>query len=429
MKVQELRNLKPLWAEVHRRLSAGTPVTRVTLATLTGPQREALADLLGMERRPTPGSTVHLDALEAAVAAATGHRLADVVTELIGPIGNRRQATQEETAARAALWSWLDHHPTIVGEPALGEWAGQVKRIGVLDGSVRRTRELLEQALVVLDALPLDGVPLPVFADRILGDPHGLDDNRRLSGLVLRALSCLVGHEFANDEPDRRSLWNLFGVDCDALSSTVLVVGLRAVSVGTAERILSTCADAGEGAVLTLAQLKASQARWRTGPVGLLADVHIVENPSVMAAALRRYGRDCPPLICVSGWPSAAAVLLLRTLHNEGVHLHYHGDFDGPGLRIAAHVIAKAGAHPWRMSTRDYLQALHDRVTGPPVGKVPHAPWDPDLAPAMEASGVCVPEESVVDLLLADLRPRPPKQAPEAWPTTVPLVDRDPRGR
>jgi uncharacterized protein (TIGR02679 family) len=194
-------------------------------------------------------------------------------------------------------------------------------------------------------------------------------------------------------------------VDCDALSSTALVAGLRPASSGTAELILTTCAEGGEAAVLTLAQLRASEAGWRTGQDGTPAGVHVVENPSVMATALRRYGRDCPPLICVSGWPSAAAILLLRTLRDDGVRLRYHGDFDGPGLRIAAHVMAKAGAQPWRMSTQDYVLALRDRASGPAVGKVPDAPWDQDLAPALRARGTGVPEESVVDLLLADLQP------------------------
>jgi Protein of unknown function N-terminus (DUF3323) len=58
---------------------------------------------------------------------------------------------------------------------------------------------------------------LPAFADQACGDPHALDDGRRLATYVLRGLACL-------DEPppaaaaERR---------CDALSTSVLVVGLR----------------------------------------------------------------------------------------------------------------------------------------------------------------------------------------------------------
>lgn len=339
MSLDELQTLQPFWREVHRRLSSGTPVTRVAVGALTDPQREALADLLGTQRLPASGSTVRLDSLEAAVTAVTGRPLADLLTELIGPISNRRLAARAEAAERAALWSWLDHHGVVVGEPALREWTDQVKRVGILAG----------------------------------------------------------------DAADRRAVWALFGVDTDALSSTVLVAGLRPESTGIAERLLTACAEQGEAAVLTLAHMRASEAGWHMRSAGSPTGVNVVENPSVMAAALRHHGAECPPLICLSGWPSAAAVLLLRLLRDDGVDIRYHGDFDGAGLRIAAHVMAKVEARPWRMSTSDYLTALQGRRSGPPVGTVPDAPWDDELGPALRASGMCVPEESVIDLLLADL--------------------------
>lgn len=404
MSGQELRTLQPLWQEVHRRLSSGAPVTRVAVGVLTGSQRAVLADLLGAERLPAAGSTVRLDVLDAAVTAATGRPLAGLVTELIGPIGNRRLAARQVAAERAALWSWLDQHPVVVGQPALREWTDQIRKLGVLDGSIARTRQLLEQALLVVEALPADGVPLPVFADRTVGDPHGLDSNRRLASTVLRALTLLVGKDLDHDETDSRTLWTLFGVDSDALSSTVLVAGLRPESTGVAERLLAVCAEQGEAAVLTLAQLRSSRPRWRTRTAGRAAGVSVVENPSVMAAALRRYGAGCPPLVCLSGWPSAAAMLLLRMLRADGVGLRYHGDFDGPGLRIAAQVLARVGARPWRMSVRDYLAGLQERRSGPGVGTVPEAPWDHELAAALRASDICLPEEAVLDVLMADLR-------------------------
>jgi uncharacterized protein (TIGR02679 family) len=147
--------------------------------------------------------------------------------------------------------------------------------------------------------------------------------------------------------------------------------------------------------VVTLAQLRGA-AELAAGPA-----VHVVENPSVLAMAVRRFGTACPPLVCPSGWPSTAAILLLRALRGAGGELRYHGDLDGEGLRIAAYVIDKAGAVPWRMSTVDYLDAVGDR--GPPVGRVTEAPWDPDLAPALAHRGVSVPEERVASLLLDDL--------------------------
>ena len=60
--------------------------------------------------------------------------------------------------------------------------------------------------------------------------------------------------------------------------------------------------------------------------------------------ALARFGRRCPPIAVTSGWPNSAVILLLQKLSAAGSRLHYHGDFDGEGLRIAAAVVARTGA-------------------------------------------------------------------------------------
>jgi uncharacterized protein (TIGR02679 family) len=108
-------------------------------------------------------------------------------------------------------------------------------------------------------------------------------------------------------------------------------------------------------------------------------------------------------MVCTSGWPNSAGMLLLCRLSKAGSTLHYHGDFDGEGIRIAAHIIARTGAHPWRMSTADYLAALSAGSTGPPVGRVTDAPWDPALGDALRTHGTAVSEERVTDGLLGEL--------------------------
>ncbi|MFD5436667.1 DUF2399 domain-containing protein [Kitasatospora sp. NPDC127067] len=47
------------------------------------------------------------------------------------------------------------------------------------------------------------------------------------------------------------------------------------------------------------------------------------------------FGRHCPPLVCISGWPNTAVIHLLRRLSDDGASLRHHGDFDGEGIRIA----------------------------------------------------------------------------------------------
>jgi uncharacterized protein (TIGR02679 family) len=377
-------SLLPLWQAVHDRLSSGKPVSSVRVGPMAEADREALADLLGLAKLPGEYVTVSM----AKLADAVGDVRAAVV-EVLGPLDDRAARRARVAAERTALWHWLETHEVVVSQPALAEWAGQVRRAGVA------TRALLDNVLRVLRELPADGIPLPTFADALLGDAHGLDDGTRESGLVLRALATVYGTDLPANAAERRALWEQAGIADDALSAVVLAAGLALDGDDVAPVVLRACAESGHAAALTLAQLRASTFT-RTPP-----DIWIVENPSVLAVALSR--PECPPLVCVSGWPNSAAMLLLRRLSEAGSTLHYHGDFDGEGLRIAAHVMARTGARPWRMSTADYLAALTANPTGAPVGRVTEVPWDAGLATALRAHGTAVAEERVTDGLLRDI--------------------------
>ncbi|MFD7232485.1 TIGR02679 family protein [Streptomyces sp. NPDC059881] len=394
--------LRPLWRAVHDRLSSGRPVTRVRLGPLDETQREALADLLGLDRLPEARPSIALARLEDAVTELCGRTVRETVTELIGPLGDRASQRRRKDDERAELWTWLDGHDTVRAQPALSEWAASCRAAGLVDGSTERTRSLLTEALTVLAELPARAEPLPVFAARVLkGDSHALDDGTRLSTLVLRALATLHDTAPPQSAADRRALWTRAGVADDDLSATVLVGGLRPSGDGPLARVARVCVEAGQAASLTLAQLRAP------GECTLAADpapiVHVVENPSILALAIHRFGVDCPPLVCTSGWPNSAAIHLLRLLADRGATLLYHGDFDGEGIRIAAYLLDKTSARPWRMTAADYRAAIAATPYGPPPGRLTEAPWDPELTRAMSEHGTAVVEELVADALLADL--------------------------
>ncbi|KAA9161585.1 TIGR02679 family protein [Amycolatopsis acidicola] len=389
--------LKPLWLAVHDRLSSGQAVSRVRVGPLDDTQRAAIADLLGLDRLPGAEYVIALAKLERALTEA-GTDLPSVLAALIGPIGDRASERARAKAERAGLWDWLENHPEVRRQPALLGWAGQVRRTGLVGASVERTREALSAALAVLNRLPAEGQPLPTLASEVTGDPHALDDGTRLGNLVLRALAEIFGTGMPGTAYDRRMLWERAGVADDELSSVVLAAGLRVPGQGIAGAVAKYCAEAGHVAALTLAQLRATE--WRSAP----ARVWIVENPSVLAMAIGRFGTGCPPLVCTSGWPTTAVMMLLRRFAELGSELLYHGDFDGEGLRIAAYVLEKTGARPWRMGSTDFLRGLRAGIPGPAPGRLTEASWDRDLARTIGEHGQSLAEEQVAEELLADLR-------------------------
>jgi uncharacterized protein (TIGR02679 family) len=399
--------LRPLWAALRQRHErTSTPVRRVTVPLRSRAEREAVADLLGLDHLPGGRVTVSVERLDALIAEALpGLGAREVVGILSGPLadlsGDRARAAQ----ARRQLWTWLEAHPTVVAEPGLLEWVAAVRKGGLVAGSIQQTRRLLERALSVLAALPADGRPLPSFAQAVTGDPHALDGDGRLATLVLRALASQRGEDPPADAEQRRRLWAEAGIACDALSTTVLVAGLHASGAGPLAEMLRGWTAAGEAASVTLAQLRG----WPVGDINAPV-CWVVENPSVVAEAVDRFGPKAPPLVCTAGWPNSAAMTLLRSVGSQGVPLRYHGDLDGEGVRIAAHVVERTGASVLAMSAEDYLRSV--TPGNPPVGRVTDAPWDTALAPAMRAHGTAVPQEQVAAEILEAMVERSSNRRP-----------------
>ncbi|WP_278265436.1 TIGR02679 family protein [Nocardia sp. AG03] len=388
--------LMPLWRALHERFSTGRPVASIRIGPLSDLEREAIADLFGSPSLPREHHTVKLGELDSVLAGTVGAGAREVVEQLVGPIGDRRADRAARVRARAQLWDWLRSHPVVLAQPALTEWVTGAERSGLVGQSVPRTRGLLEQAVAVLAALPAAGVPVPVLAESTVGDTHALDEGTRLHSLVMRALAEIHQCPMPSDAVGVRRLWELAGVADDELSPTVLVAGLGGVGAGTVlGEVLRVTAEAAMAAAVTLQQVRAVRVL-----DGVPEMVYVVENPSVLAVAVRRFGVRCPPMVCTAGWPNSAGVGLLELLGAGGAELRYHGDFDGEGLRIAAHLMARVAVRPWRMSREDYLSVAG---SGPAVGRVTEAPWDPGLATELRRVGKVVSQERVIEQLMADL--------------------------
>ncbi|WP_318036701.1 TIGR02679 family protein [Streptomyces chengmaiensis] len=396
--------LEWLVERVRGRLVAGQPLAgAVCLAAPTPGQRSAVERLLA---RPPGGGrslTVRLEAVDAVLrrSGTSPDGLAAAVTALTGPVTPLARIRAEEDAAWDRAHAPLD--ALVRDRPELADWAARVRddglarRLGRTPDSVHTLLTGVRAALRVLPADP--AVSLAAFAARVLGSAHALDDGTPHATLTLSGIRALTGFADGSGVEWRREAWASAGLLKDELSSTVLTLNLRGTPA------LDWTADEGEPAVLTLRQLL------RRPPSTASPVVRICENPAVLAAAADALGPACPPLICLQGQPSAAALALLRHLHGKGSALQYHGDFDWGGLRIAGALLRRVTWRPWRYTAADYRAALagsDSRLEPRPLTGVPtRTPWDPDLAEALTEAGIRVEEERELDLLLSDLRGRP----------------------
>lgn len=403
--VDDARLLR-LFQAAHRRLEAtGGDMSRaaVLVPTPTDDERLAFDRIMGTRSRGNQ-LRVPLARLDAVFQERTGASLAILVEAVVGPLRDR-PAERAATAAReTTMWTAALAHPAVARYPLLAGW---------LDGLVAtgRWRALGDpstcicQALDVVERLP---ATVPIGRSRLsaslLGDSHALDSTEPVGRLVIAALAHLAGLKAGGlSSADRRRLWSSMNIDYDETSSTALTLGLRPLSVGPLTGAARGWADAGVALPVPLAALR--HEKWAV-PSG--TRIWICENPSVLHAVATRFGPGCPPMICVEGNPSLAALTLITVLGDGGALLTYHGDFGSGGVAIGNRIIGALGAAPWRFGASDYREAVAGAsATGVRClrlkGRVPKACWDDELAPTMLAAGVEIEEELVLDSLLADL--------------------------
>ncbi|WP_079035161.1 TIGR02679 family protein [Streptomyces hirsutus] len=389
-----------LVGRARQRMARGRPLTgSVSLSAPDASQRRAAERLLGRAPRTGGSLSVRLDTVDAVLrrSGVSPDGLAAAVVALTGPVTLRAETRDREERAWEEAYAPLG---TLDAE--LAPWAERMRG----DGLVRRLARtpeaagpLVEAAVRALRALPVSPpTSRATFAARNLSGAHALDEGTPLATLVLSGLRSLTGFPDGAGAQWRREAWASAGLLMDDLSSTVLTLNLR----GTPP--LDWMADAGEPTVLTLRSLT------RHPPALVVPTteiVHVCENPAVLSAAADAFGSACPPLVCLQGQPSAAALTLLRGLFAQGAGLLYHGDFDWGGVRIAVALGRSVPWQPWRYTAAHYRAAAARAAEAPDLTGPPAAtPWDPALAVALAECGVRVEEEAVLDDLLADLGPR-----------------------
>ncbi|MBI2710275.1 MAG: TIGR02679 family protein [Actinobacteria bacterium] len=444
--------LAPLWTAARRRLErngaslAGSPLL---LRNLSPEEVDAITGLLGRPRTSGAGGSlrVGLDELDAVLRrSAAACSLVDVVESAGGGLRDRQAERARQQAARRAPYEAVAGHAAFDRHPALASWLAELRRSGALHrlsaregatdesgwgagsgrrGDARRAADaptgLLRRALDVLAGLPSEGIGLAALAAGAAGDAHALDRGRPLATLVESALPSVVtgpggdgaagggaagdgregdGREVGGGAVAWRRRWAAVGVVCDDLSVSVLTLNLPAVGPDVVAHTLRDHAAVGEPVRLTLRQIQREPLRFESASCA----VFVCENPSVIAHAAAALGPASGAVVCTAGVANSAVLAVLDALADSGFRLRVHADFDRGGLRIAASLLDRPGAEPWRFGASDYRTAVAEGLARTPLAVgVPDAAWDPALAPAMREAGVAVFEEQLLARLLVDL--------------------------
>ncbi|WP_330481493.1 DUF2399 domain-containing protein [Streptomyces sp. NBC_00724] len=389
--------------------------------TITAPpdaaQRAAVLGLLGARTlRPGQSKRINLPELTRRLRArGPGLTPAAVAAHAVRRALGRNTAEQARRAARLAGLQELRSRllaslpPTAPVRPGPQEWAvlqrtGRVSRIAQHPAP----EELLAALARVLACLPQTGrLDRRLLAHDVTGDPHALDANTDLGGLVLaEATAC------GAVEPGlhRRDAWARLGIDLDTLTGGLLSLNVHPQGWWIPRN-----------QPLILPPWTLERARWPKPGGGDSGWVFVTENPSITAAALTLSSPQPVRLLCTVGTPSLCELAALRRIASAGWRIAVRADFDAAGIQhVRAVLAALPDAAVWRMTADDYTASLHPAPFQPSaldLDRLADTPWDPALHKAMRTHSRAAYEEALIGTLCTELRRGRPKTSPQPQPT------------
>lgn len=403
---------QPVWQRLletlyHKYIAQGRVGGQVTLLACTADEQREIVRFLG-KRVPTGADvTVRLsDFQDALNSSGFNCSLPELLATRFPerPQRTRPEQREQHIQAQQRFYTALSElSETLAPDSRAAQWLqqGPHGKEMLFQRNKNRATEQQNNLLHIVSTIAhgLNQLPIPphyerlsLFAQRISGDPHFLDTNTSSGRLFLQALSDTSQHtdDAGNEDPDtevpdkeaanpqassptaeqdQQRLYRYYeaGLLIDTISSTVAVYNLAAAYDHT-DQLDPLVHHAGQRIlILPLRQLLAWERLSAT-----TQDIYLFENPQVferIVDALQDHHENdshpLPTLICTAGWPSVATMRLLTLLTESQptVTLHYSGDFDIQGLRIAAYLCAHyQQCSPWHFDPDSYHVALHSET-------------------------------------------------------------------
>ncbi len=255
-------------------------------------------------------------------------------------------------------------------------------------------------------ALPENPERLPMFSQRITGDPHAFDLHTDLGKLLLHVLmvDSTDGGVIPASTEAVNELLQYYKIYRDDLLNYVTCAGLYARTEGGAHPVWSAAVEQNTVQIVPLRELISLVKVYPASG----SDVWIVENSGVCATLLD-YKPDAP-IVCTNGQFTLAALLLLDKLVEAGCVLHYAGDFDPEGLGMAQRLLVRypvGNVKLWHMDVRSYLRSnpmkelSQERMEK--LNRIVHENLQ-EVVAEMRRIGKAGYQESLVERMVEDIR-------------------------
>lgn len=200
-----------------------------------------------------------------------------------------------------------------------------------------RDKKALKQALLEackgINNIPYKNTRIPVFASKILNNPHGFDKKYLSGKIFVMFLSYISGIATPKNSEDLAELYYKYHLLIDDVSNMVLCKNIIGIKDDGREHIgMKGFYALNEPMYLTIYNLSSIISIQNNGKYN---KVFIMENPAVFMEVAQECKKKDFPMVCTYGQVKLAGIILLDLLIKVGFKLYYSGDIDPEGMQIA----------------------------------------------------------------------------------------------
>ena len=268
-----------------------------------------------------------------------------------------------------------------------------------------RNPMLLQAISLALSRLPDSYERLPFFANRIFGNPHALDMEKEANHIFLQALSYLSSFPLPQTVEEKNELLYRHHLLRDDILNFATVYGLTAFAGGREIAYWRMAAETEAPLNIPFREIVRAEKIEPLQIVDQAPRVAIVENSGVFSELLDALQRHAckTALVALHGQLKTASWALLDRLVLGGSELHYAGDLDPEGLRIAEKLLSRyPSAHVWRFPVSGEQGNALSTVRKKKLDQIRHPELQPYVAQLRRLGYACY-QESITEELLQDL--------------------------
>lgn len=202
-------------------------------------------------------------------------------------------------------------------------------------------------------------IKLAILSAQITSNPHYFDRGTTEGNFFLSLLFFLNDLDYLKDSEKIFEVYYKSNIEIDSISSFTAAFGIELYTSSGIHKAYEEFIKNSEDYLISLSNLKKI----------VRADckrkkVFVIENQMIFSYLCECFKNKEVALLCTSGQPKTASLILIDMLCQSNCTLYYSGDIDPEGIEIADKLIKRGNGKiiPWHFSLDDYNKSISNKI-------------------------------------------------------------------